>query len=152
MLDFVDFQIDQDEAAQDAVVKDEIHPIMGVIEGDAVLPANESEAFAKFEQKGLEVIAETGFEVGLGDVMRFGDFQKLKDVGIAQQVRRFRDDLALGGELQNGVFVFSCSEAEEEGGFLLALKLADGPFFPNGLLLVKAALQRIVDLQKFADY
>ena len=98
------------------------------------------------------MIAEAGFEVGLGDMIRFGDFQKLEDVGIAQQVGRLRDNLALGGELENGVFVFSCSEAEEEGGFLLALKLADGPFFPNGLLLVKAALQRIINLQKFADH
>lgn len=120
MLDIGDFQINQNEAAEDAMVKDEIDPVMGVIEGDAVLPADEGEAFAKFEQKGLEVIAETGFEVGLGDVMRFGDFQKLEDVGTAQQVRRLRDNLAFGGELENGVFVFSSGEAEEERGFLLS--------------------------------
>ncbi len=149
VLDFVDFQINEDEAAEDAVVEDEVHPVVGVVERNPVLTTDEGEAFAEFEQEGLEVVAEAGFEVGLGDVVWLGDFKELKDVGVAQEIGGRSDDLALGSKLEDGVLVFSGGEAEEEGGFLLALQLTDGPFFPEGLLLVKAAFQRIVDLQKF---
>ena len=36
VLDIIDFQIDQDEAAEDGVVENEIDPVVGVVEGDAV--------------------------------------------------------------------------------------------------------------------
>lgn len=75
----------------------------------------------------------------------------LKDIRVAQQVGGAGDDLPLCGKLENGVLVFAAGQAEEEGGFLLALKLANCPFFPDGLLFVKAALQRVVDFQKLDD-
>jgi hypothetical protein len=61
VLDFVHFEIDEDEAAEVAVVEDEIDVIMGVVQRDAVLPPDESEAFAQFQKEGLEVVAEAGF-------------------------------------------------------------------------------------------
>lgn len=61
VLDFVQFQINQNEAAQDAMVEHEVHPVMGVVDGDAVLPPDEGEAFAKLQEEGLEVIAKKSF-------------------------------------------------------------------------------------------
>ena len=113
VLEVVDLQIDEDKAAQDAVVENKIDPVMGVVEGDAVLPADEGEAFAKFEEEGLEVIAETGFQIRLRNLVRLGNFQELEDVGIAEQVGGLGDDLALGGKLKDRVLVFSSGEAEE---------------------------------------
>jgi hypothetical protein len=46
MLHLVHFEVDVDEAAEDAVVEDEVHPVMGVIERDAPLPVDEGKALA----------------------------------------------------------------------------------------------------------
>ena len=148
VLEVVDLQIDEDKAAQDAMVKDEIDPVMGVVESDAVLPTDEGKTFAKFEEEGLEVIAEAGFQIRLRNLVRLGDFQELEDVGIAEQVGGLGDDLTLGGKLKDRVLVLSGGEAEEERGFFLAFQLTNGPFLPNGLLLIKSAFERIVDLQQ----
>lgn len=120
VLDVVHLEVDEDEAAQDAVVEYEIDAVVGVVEGDAVLAADEGEAFAKLQEEGLEVIAEAGFETGFGEVVWLGDFQELEDVGIAQEVGGFVDGPALAGELEDGVLVLPGGEAEEEGGVLLA--------------------------------
>ena len=47
VLHVVHFQINENEAAEDAVVEDEINPVVGVVQGDAVLPPDEGEAFAQ---------------------------------------------------------------------------------------------------------
>jgi len=86
VLNLVDFEVDEDEAAEDAVVEDEVHPVVGVVEGDAILSANESEAFAQLQQEGLEVVAEAGFQVGLGKGVWLGDFEKFEDEGVAEDV------------------------------------------------------------------
>ena len=83
--------------------------------------------------------------------MRLGDFQELEDVGIAQKVGGVLDGLALCGKLEDGVLVFPGGKTKEEGGVLLAFQLSDGPVLTDGLLLVKAALQRIIDFQKLAN-
>jgi len=83
VLDVVYFQVDEDEAAKDAVVEDEIDSVMGVVEGNTVLPPDKGEAFSQLQKKRLKVIAEKGFEIGLSDCMRFGDFEKLKNEGVA---------------------------------------------------------------------
>jgi hypothetical protein len=55
----------------------------------------------------------------------------------------------LGGKLEDAVVVLSRSEAEEEGGFFLTVKFRNGPLFAYGLLLVKAAFQRIINAEQF---
>lgn len=83
-------------------------------EGDAVLPADKGEAFAEFQEEGLKVVAKKGLQVGLGDRVRLWDFEEFKDKGITEKIARLSDDLALRGELEDGVFVLSGGEAEEE--------------------------------------
>jgi hypothetical protein len=76
VLHVAQLEINEDEAAEDAVIENKIDAVMGVVQRDAVLSTDEGEAFAEFQEEGLEVIAETGFKVGFGEVMRLGDFQK----------------------------------------------------------------------------
>jgi hypothetical protein len=61
VLDVVHFQINEHETAQDAVVEDQIDPIVGIVEGDAILPSNKGEAFTQFKQEGLQVVAQARF-------------------------------------------------------------------------------------------
>ena len=52
MLDFVDFQINKDEAAEDAVVEDEVHPVVSVVEGDAVFLPTKVKPLPSSKRKG----------------------------------------------------------------------------------------------------
>ena len=76
-----------------------------------------------------------------------GDFEELKNEGIAKKITRLRDDLPLGSEPQDGVLVLARSKAEKEAGFFLALELGHGPFVSDGLLLVEAAFQWVFDAE-----
>jgi hypothetical protein len=46
MPDLVDLEVNEYEAAQDAVVEDQVNLVVGVIDCYAVLPADEGEALA----------------------------------------------------------------------------------------------------------
>lgn len=59
------------------------------------------------------VIAEESFEVGLGNGVRLGDFQKLEDVGIAEEIGWDGGNLFFRGELEDGVLVLPGGKAEE---------------------------------------
>lgn len=54
VLHVAQFQVDQHEAAQDAVVENQVHPVVAVVDGDPMLPAHEGEALAQFQQNGLQ--------------------------------------------------------------------------------------------------
>jgi hypothetical protein len=64
VFDFVHLEIDQDEATEVAVVEDEIDVVVGVVQRDPVLPPDKGETLSQFQKEGLEVVAETGFEIG----------------------------------------------------------------------------------------
>jgi hypothetical protein len=116
-----------------------------VVQGDAVLAANEGKPLAKFQQKLLQVVAQQGFQLGFSYQVGLGDFQKLEHIGFTQQVGGLFDELALGGKLQYACLVFAGGQAKEQCAFFLSHQLAYRPVFAQGLLLVEAALQRVVD-------
>jgi hypothetical protein len=140
-------EINQDEATQDAMVEDEVDPIVGVSNGDAVLASDEGEALAEFQQEGLEVVAESGFQVRLGQDVRLLDLEEFENEVFTENVGRVGDDLTLAGE--DGILVLPGGEAQKKGRAHLALELGDSPFFPERLLRVESTFQRVVDLEKF---
>ena len=113
VLHVAQLQVDEHKAAQDAVVEDQIDLVMAVVDRHPVLPANEGEALAEFQKKGLEVVAEHGFELGFGNLIRLGNFQELEHVGFAQQVGGLLDDLSLRGQLQDAGLVLAGGEAQK---------------------------------------
>jgi len=62
--EFTHFEINQDVAPEQAVVENEVNAIMGVVEGEAFLSCFEAEAAAHFEEKFLEMIDYSLFEIG----------------------------------------------------------------------------------------
>ena len=147
VLDFLELQIDEDEASQDAVIKDEIDAVVGVVDRHTVLAADEGEAFSQFQEKGLEVVAELCLQIGLIQSVGFADFEEFEDIGIAQEVARLFHGLALAGESEDLALVLPGSESQKEGGFLLALELPDAPFLADGLFFVKTTLKGVFDFQ-----
>lgn len=105
VLEGADFQVEQDVAAEEAVVEDEVHVVVPVADGDAFLPGLEAEAHAEFEQEGLEMVEEGGLEVVLGVGGAFGQAGKFEHVGIAEQVGDVGRTVLLLGAAQDGGLV-----------------------------------------------
>lgn len=61
----------------------------------------------------MKVVAQEGFQVGLGDRVGLGDFEELKDKRVAEQIAGLGNDPALRSKLENGVLVFSGGDTEE---------------------------------------
>jgi hypothetical protein len=66
MRELVELEVDDDVATEEAVVEDEIHEVVVLIEGEAFLAGLEEKAFAQFEEEVLEAIDDGLLEVGLG--------------------------------------------------------------------------------------
>lgn len=81
-----DLEVEEDMAAEVAMVEDEVDVVVVATDGDASLPGFEEKAGAEFQEEMLEVVEEGGFEVALGVVGQFGQTGKLEDVGIADEV------------------------------------------------------------------
>ena len=110
MLEGSGLEIDEQMAAEDAVIKDEIDVIVFVADGEPLLPGLETEASAEFEEEGLQVIEQRFLQV-LFEIVRLPcEAHKLQHVGIGDEfgnVRRcvermmagvFQDGLLVGGE------------------------------------------------------
>ena len=146
-LERPDFQIEQDVAAQEAMVEHQIHAVMPAALGHAKLPRLETKATPQFEEEVLQAIQQHGFEFLLGVVRPLGQPGELEDVGIAPQVRdRFprrlsrharEDTLLAGGKTR--AFVEETAD--------LALQLADGPVAVDALAFIERPLPRIVDAE-----
>ena len=95
--DLADLQIDQHVAAQQAIVEDQIDEEMFFLEGEALLPGLEEEAFAQFQQEALDLADDGGFEVGFGIAAALVQPEELQHQGLFEQVARLGDDLALLG-------------------------------------------------------
>ena len=66
MGELVELEVDEDVAAEEAVVEDEIDKVVVFIEGEASLAGFEEEALAHLEKEVLEAIDDGLLEVGLG--------------------------------------------------------------------------------------
>ena len=136
------------EAAQDAVIENQIDLVVVVGEGNAVLPPDEGKTFAQFQQELLQMVAEQGFELCFGNLPGLGYLEKFKDIGFAQEIGGRFDKLAFGGQLEDARLVTVGGQAQEKGTFFLAHQFAHRPALAGALLFIEAALQRIVDLQQ----
>lgn len=121
--EFVDFEVDQDVAAQESVVEDKIDVEVVFLEAEAFLAGLEEEAFAEFEQELFEFIDDGGFEFVFGVGGALFEFEKFQDVGVFDGVAGGGDDL--GGEAFDFGWVAAEGETIVEGGVDLAFHFAD---------------------------
>ena len=119
MRELVELEVDDDVAAEEAVVEDEVHEVVVLVEGEALLAGLEEEAFAEFEEEVLEAIDDGLLEVGLGVAGLRIEAEELEHERLLQQVLWPHDDLAFFGELADALFVpAECEALVEAGGFL----------------------------------
>ena len=144
-------EINEDMAAQAAVIKDEVDVLVLTADRDAFLPSLETKPLAQFQQERLQVIEERGFKIRL-DVLRplsqAGEFQHIR---IANEIvdgllrllpaSTFDDRLLVGRE--TGAFIKQAAD--------LTLELTDGPIALEAFILEEGPFPRIVDREEFLE-
>jgi hypothetical protein len=148
MGDFADFQIDQDVAAQQAIVEDKIDEEVLFVEGEALLARFEEEAFAEFEEEMFDPVDDCGFQVGFGVASALVEAEEFEDQWLLEQVDRPGDGLSFLGVAANAVFVATGGKALVEAGIELAAEFANGPVLGGGFDFVEAALVGVVDAEE----
>ena len=143
MRECVRFQVDDDEAAEPAVVEEQIDPVPRIADAKAALASNECEVATQLQQESFQVKDQGFFDFGLG-VFVF-EAQKLQHQGVF--------DLLLGGDLifglaavvprQHGCFVTAERRALVENGADLAIELLDRPASAECLRFVKLAGEQV---------
>ncbi len=140
-------------AAQPPMVEDEIDAVVLVADRDAKLARLETEARAEFEEEGLHVVEQRGFEIAFrvgGTVRESGEFE---DIRIADEVLDGRG--RLGGLFARAgddrAFVLGESGALVEEAADLALELAHGPRAKETFVFVEGALPGIVEAEEFDE-
>ena len=78
---FADIEVNEHVAFENGVVEDEINVEMVAVESEALLAGDEGEAFAQFQEEGLKVGDEGGFEFRLNEPGRFGQAEEFDDDG-----------------------------------------------------------------------
>jgi hypothetical protein len=111
-----------------------------VIEGESLLAGFEEEAFAEFEEEGLQLVNDGGFQFILGVMRAVIQAEELQHERVFDEVGGFFYDLAFAGEATDFIFVAAEGKALVKAAGDLALKLTDGPLVGGGLDLVESAL------------
>src|SRR5664279_1899598 len=148
MGDPAEFQVDQDIAAQQAAVEDQIHEEMVFIEGESLLARLEEEAFAHFQQEALDLADDGGFQVGLGIAAALIQAEELQNQRFLQQVVRLPNGLPFPREPPNALFVPAESEALVQAGIELALEFAHRPVLFSGFYLIETTLVRVLHAEE----
>ena len=143
--EFAQLQVDDEVAAQEPVVEDEVEEVVVAIEGEALLPRLKEKAFAQLQEEFFEVRDNGRFEIGFGVTGLLVEAEEFEDERILQDVFGLRDDLPLAGEAFDARFVAAEGEAVVEGGGFLAAEFGERPAFVGGFNLVKAALVGVFD-------
>lgn len=76
VLEFADFQVKEDEAAQKPVVKHQVHDEMLLVKREADLAAHERKAGTEFQQELLKMVDDTAFQLTLGVFRELGQTEK----------------------------------------------------------------------------
>lgn len=142
------FEVNEDKAFEDAVIKDEVDVEVGVVEGDAVLLADEGKAFAEFEEKLFEFFDQALFEFTFF-VIAFGEVEEFEDIGVFDNVLDGVKLLSLLSEGEDFSAIFAKGDSFKQGGVFLAFEFADGPIFFEALLLVEGAGEVVGDGEEF---
>jgi hypothetical protein len=145
MRELVEFEIDDDIAAEEAVVEDEIDEVVVFVEGEALLAGLEEKAFAEFEEEVFEAVDDSLFEIVFGVAGLVIEAEEFEDERLFQQVLWADDDLAFAGEFADAFFVAAKGEALVEAGGFLALEFWDGPAGVGGFDFVEAAFGGVFD-------
>ena len=134
-----ELEVDEDEAAQQPIVENQVDVEVIALEGEPSLSCDEAEALAELEQERLEAIDDRLLEVALEPRRAFLEVEELEDERVLHDILRGGDGLPLFGERQDLVLVAALRQPLEKERGDLTLQLTDRPARLRGLDLVEGA-------------
>jgi hypothetical protein len=147
--ELVELQVDDQIAAEEPIVEDEVEEVVVAVECEPLLARFEEEALAEFEEKFFQMRDDGGFEFGFGVAGLFVEAEEFEDEGFFEEVVGLGDDLTLPGEAFYAVLVAAEGDAFVEAGGFLASEFRHGPAFVGGLDFVETALVGVLDGEEF---
>jgi hypothetical protein len=137
-----DLEVDDDEALQASMEKNQIDPEPGVVESQPPLPAHERKIVAQFQQKVCEVLDQSRLEFRLGILV--ADVEKLEHERVADRFlrREVITLLNLGRFLEESRLVARQCQPLIELAADLAIELTDRPALAQCLRFVESAPSR----------
>ena len=137
MGEFANLQIKQHITLEHGMVKDQIDVKMVAVEGEALLAGDKGKALAQFEQEGLQLAEEGGFQLRLDQLGGGRDFQKFEHQRIFEHIERPDDFLTVARQSQQTFLVAAGGEAVVKQAVDLTLQFAGGPAVLDGFDLVE---------------
>ena len=123
----VELKVNDQIAAQEPVVEDEVEEVVVAVEGETLLAGLKEEAFAKLQEEFFQMGDDGGLKIGFGVAGALVEAEEFEDERFFEEVFRLRDDLPLAGEAFDAGLVPAESEALVEAGGFLAFEFADVP-------------------------
>jgi hypothetical protein len=115
------------------------------IERVPLLPRDEAEALAEFEEEVLDAVDDRLLEVALEPGVTLGQVEELEHEGVFDNVAWNEHLVPLPGESENPRLVAALRQSLEEERRDLPLEFASGPELASGLDLVEGSRVGIVD-------
>lgn len=111
MGELAELEVDQDEAAEQAVVEDEVDEEVIAVEADSLLASHETEALAELEQERLEAVDDGLLQVSLPPVRALRQVEELEHERVLDDAPRSGDLLAHARQREDAVLVPALCEA-----------------------------------------
>jgi hypothetical protein len=92
------FEIEENEAAGQSVVKYQIDKIVLTFKHDPPLPTHEGESLAQLQQELTQFVDQGLFQVGFQVTLALGKPGELQDVWVFNQIGRLHDLMSLLGQ------------------------------------------------------
>src|SRR5262245_59544276 len=95
MSELAKLEVDQNKAAKQPVIEDEVYVEVVTIQRKPLLSRDKAEALAKLEKEAFELINDGLLEISLLPGRLLGEAKKLEHEGILDDIGRNRDLLSL---------------------------------------------------------
>lgn len=148
MGQLVALEVDNDVAAQQPVVEDEIHVEMVVVKGEALLPRLKENSPAKFQQKALQPVDDGRFKLVFGICRFFFQAQEFQHERVFDDVGSFFHHLTFPGESTDVVFVAAQRQPFIKRAGDLAFQFPYTPTVPGGFDFIELSFVGVVDGEK----
>ena len=135
-------------ALEDCVIENQVDVEMVAIQSQSLLPGDERESLAQFQQKCLHVVDQRLFKIGFDESRRLRQPQELHDDRVFEDIRRPLDILALGRQLHQSLLVRAESQPLVQQAVLLSLQLTGRPIVLDRLDLIKGSGLRLIDAEQ----
>lgn len=145
MRELAELEINEHEAAEQAVVEDEVDVEVIALERHALLPRDEAEALAQLEEEAFDAIDDRLLEIALAPVRPLVEPEELEHERVLHHVGRHLDLVSAPSEREDLLLVAALRQPLEEERRDLPLQLAACPALARRLDLVERARCRVRD-------